>query len=84
MQGETHEEHKSEAIMYKGYELVPALRQDVQRSKWMPGVFVVVHHAHLSQQIPFVAEVGVEFDSPEEALDHSIAMGKEAIDAGRL
>jgi hypothetical protein len=50
----------------------------------MPGVFIVVKHAHLSQQIPIVAEAGIEFDSAEEALERSITMGKEAIDAGLL
>ncbi len=81
---DNQQDPESEKIIYKGYEIVPALRQDPDRDKWMPGVFVVVQHAHLSQQIPFVAEAGVEFDSEEEARDHSITMGKEAIDAGLL
>lgn len=84
MQEETPQGSEQEAITYKGYELLPALRQDPERGKWMPGVFIVVKHAHLSQQIPVVAEAGVEFNSAEEARERSIAMGKEAIDAGLL
>ncbi len=84
MEEETPRGSEPETITYKGYEILPALRQDPERGKWMPGVFVVVKHAHLSQQIPIVAEVGVEFESAEEAREHSITMGKEAIDAGLL
>lgn len=84
MQEETQQGSESGTISYKGYEILPALRQDPERGKWMPGVFVVVKHAHLFQQIPIVAEAGVEFESAEEAREQSITMGKEAIDSGLL
>lgn len=84
MEEETLEGSGPDSVTYKGYEILPAVRQDPERGKWMPGAFVIVRHAHLTQQIPVVGKAGLEFDNEEETRQYSITMGKEAIDAGLL